>query len=80
MLHIPALWHFDISVIYPQGFHIVKFVEMPQYFIWQQYLWNIALQLAVSCSAYKLRYVVQVLTAGEKNNCETGLFQDMAKI
>ena len=25
MLHIPALWYVDISVIYPQGFYEVKF-------------------------------------------------------
>ena len=41
--------------------------------MWQQYLWNIAIQLAVGCSAYKLIYFVWVLTAREKNNCETGL-------
>ena len=41
------------------------------------YLWNIAIQCsncyAVGCSAYKLIYIVLVLTAREKNNCETGL-------
>ena len=28
MLHIPASWHFDISVIYPQWLHRVKFVTL----------------------------------------------------
>ena len=37
-----------------------------RYFIKQKYLWNIAIQLAVGCSAYKLIYVVWVLTAREK--------------
>ena len=31
ILHIPTSWHFDISVIYPQGFHRVKVVELPPY-------------------------------------------------
>ena len=26
MLHIPALWYFDISITYPKGLHRVKFV------------------------------------------------------
>ena len=32
---------------------------------------------AVGCSAYKLIYAVRVLTAREKNNCETGLLDPM---
>ena len=32
MLHTPALWNFDISAIYPQGFHRVKFVVILPYF------------------------------------------------
>ena len=38
-------------------------------------MWNIAIQLTVGCSAYKLIYVVWVLTARENNNCETGLLK-----
>ena len=75
MLHIPASWYFDISVVYHKDF-IVKFLKIPQYFTLQQYLWNVAIQMAVGCSAYKLMYVVWVLTAREKNNCETGLLPD----
>ena len=70
MLHTPALWHFDISVIFRQGFHRVKFVIVPPYFVWQQYLWNIAIQLAVGCSAYKLIYLVWVAHHQGKNNWE----------
>ena len=33
-----------------------------------------ATQPAVGCSVYKLIYVVQLLTARGKSNCETGLF------
>ena len=32
----------------------------------QQYLWNIAIQTAVGCSAYNLTYVVRMLTARGK--------------
>ena len=56
----------------PKDF-IVKFVMIPQYFIQQQYLWNIVKQLAVGCFADKLIYVVRVRTAREKHNCETRL-------
>ena len=49
MLHIPALWYFGTSVTYPPRFHRVKLVVIPPRFIWQQYLWNIAIQLAVGC-------------------------------
>ena len=60
--HIVAFWYISK---YPKDF-IVKFVIIPQYFIKQQYLWNIAIQRAVGCSAYKLIYVVRVLNAREK--------------
>ena len=33
MLHTPAPWHFDISVIYSQGFHSVTFIMITSYFI-----------------------------------------------
>ena len=36
MLYTPAPWHFDISVIYPQGSHTLKCVMVPPYFIKQQ--------------------------------------------
>ena len=49
MLHLPALWHFDTSVTYPQWFRRVKFVVIPPRFVKQQYLWNIAIQPAVGC-------------------------------
>ena len=49
MLHIHALWYFVISVIYPQGFHRVKFVMITPCFVKQQYFWNIAIQPAVGC-------------------------------
>ena len=65
MLHIPASWHFDMSIIYPQGFRGVNFFIILKYVIKQQYLWNIAIQLAVGCSAYELIYFVRVLTARE---------------
>ena len=32
MLHIPTLWYFDISEIYPHGFRRVKFVIIPPCF------------------------------------------------
>ena len=34
---------------------------------------------AVGCSAYKLIYVVRVLNAGEKSNCETGILDPLEK-
>ena len=49
VLHIPALWYFGTSVIYPPWFRIVKLVVIPPRFIQQQYLWNIAIQPAVGC-------------------------------
>ena len=49
MLHTPALWYFDKSVICPHKFCGVKFVIIPQYFVKQQYFWNIALQRSVDC-------------------------------
>ena len=61
-----AIFYFDISVIYLQGFHIVKFVIIPPYFILQQYLWNIAIQPAVGCCAYKVIYFVFLLIARGK--------------
>ena len=44
--HIPTLWYFDTSVTYPIDF-AVKFVLIPPRFIYQQHLWNIAIQPAV---------------------------------
>ena len=41
-----AFWH--ISNI-SQWFHRVKFVTIPARFVCQQYLWNIGIQLTVSC-------------------------------
>ena len=49
MLHIPALWYFDISVIRPHRFRRLKFAIMPPCFVYHQYLWNIALQPSVGC-------------------------------
>ena len=49
MLHLPALWYFDTLVIYPQWFRRVKFVVIPPCFVYQQYLWNIAIQPVVGC-------------------------------
>ena len=49
VLHIPALWYFGTSSIYPPWFHRVKSVVIPLHFILQQYLWNIAIQPAVGC-------------------------------
>ena len=48
MHHIPALWYFDISVIYPIDF-VVKFVIIPPCFLKQQHLWNIAIQPGIGC-------------------------------
>ena len=50
-----AFWY--ISNI-PPRFYWNKFVIIPLYFIWQPYLWNIAIQPTDGCSAYKLMYVV----------------------
>ena len=50
MLHIPALWYFDIKAIYLQGCCRVKFVIIPPGFVMQQYLWNIAIQPEVGCN------------------------------
>ena len=72
MLHIPTLWYFDISEIYPHGFRRVKFVIIPPCFGQQHYLWNITLQPEVGfynmwanicCSGYSL--------LEEKNHCST---------
>ena len=41
MLHMPDLWYYDTSVIYPQGFRRIKFVITPPRFVYQQYLWNV---------------------------------------
>ena len=49
MLHIPALWYFNISVTYPQWFQRVKFALILPRFVQQQYLWNNAIQPAVGC-------------------------------
>ena len=49
MLYLPALWYFDTLVTYIQWFRRVKFVVIPPRFVKQQYLWNIAIQPAVSC-------------------------------
>ena len=49
MLHIPALWYFGTSVTYPPWLRRVKLVVIPPRFLKQQYLWNIAIQLAVGC-------------------------------
>ena len=49
MLHIPALWYFDTSVIYLQWFRRVRFVVLTPRFVWPQYLWNIAIQPAAGC-------------------------------
>ena len=65
---------FWTPVTYPQWIRRAKLVVIPPHFVWQQYLWNIAIQPAVGC--YNLwanlrcwRYV----PLGEKY-CETGLF------
>ena len=57
VLPIPALWYFGTSVTYPPPpppppppwFRKVKLVVIPTRFIYQQYLWNIAIQPAVGC-------------------------------
>ena len=45
----PSLWYFDTSVTYPQWCRGVKFVIIPPHFVWQQYLWNVAIPQAVGC-------------------------------
>ena len=45
----PHCGYFDISVTYLQIFRWVKFVVIPPRFVWQLYLWNIAIQQAVGC-------------------------------
>ena len=47
MLHLPTLWYFGTSVTYPHFYRRVKFVVIPPRFVYQQYLWNIAIQPAV---------------------------------
>ena len=49
MLHIPALWYFDTSEIYPQWFRCSQICCNTTTFVWGPYLWNIALQPAVDC-------------------------------
>ena len=49
MLHIPALWYFDISVTYPQGFYGQICYNTPMFYIIAIHLWNIAIQLRVGC-------------------------------
>ena len=77
MLHIPALWYFDILVIYPHWFPRVKFVMMPYTptpcFV-QQYLWSIAIQAAVGC--YNLWAEMRCLGGSPLggNRCGTWLF------
>ena len=67
MLHIPTLWYFDISVIFLQGFHRIKFVITPPCFTQQQYLRNIAIQLAAGWSnLWANRELFRLLTAGGK--------------
>ena len=44
MLHIPALWYFDI---YTHGYSREKHVIISPCLVLQEYLWNIALQLSV---------------------------------
>ena len=59
MLHIPVLWYFDTSVIYPQWFRRVKFVIIPPRLhcsiIWEISLYN--WQLVVI--TYELKYVAR---------------------
>ena len=38
-----------VTVTYTQWFHRVKFVVIPPCFVWQQYLWNIAIKRTVGC-------------------------------
>ena len=76
MLHIPALWYFDIPVIYPHRFHRVEFVIKPPWIVWQQYLWNIALQPSVGCyNVWANLHYSGCSPSGEKNHCETGLIK-----
>ena len=49
VLHIPALWYFGTSVTYRPWLRIVKLVVIAPRFVLQQYLWNIATQLAIGC-------------------------------
>ena len=71
---IVVFWHIGNQITYPRWFRRVKFVVIPPRFVWQQYLWNIAIQPAVGrynswanlrCSSCSL--------LGEKNLCEMGL-------
>ena len=71
MFHIPALWYFGISVIYPQGFRRVKFVIIPPCFIKQQYLLKVVIQAEVRCIWANSR-CTGCSPLGE-THCETGL-------
>ena len=49
MLHIPPLWYYDISMLYPERLHRVKVVMIPASFVQQQYLSSITIKPAVGC-------------------------------
>ena len=73
LLHLPALWSFDISVICPYRVRTVKFILICPCFVWQQYLWNIAIQPSVSCDNVELIHVVGAAHRLGKNLCEMGV-------
>ena len=73
MLHLPALWCFDTSVTYPQLFRRVKFVVIPPCFVWQQYLWNIAIQSALGCKSPWANLRCSSCSPLGENLCEMGL-------
>ena len=74
-VHTPAPRNPDISVIYPQGFHRLKLVIIPPYFIKQQYLWNITIQPILFCLEANM-CCSDCSPIGE-NDCETGLLDDI---
>ena len=71
MLHTPAPWHFDISVIYPKHSYSQIYYNTPILFI--AVIFVTYCYTAVSCSAYKLIYVVRAAHHKGKNNSEKGL-------
>ena len=74
MLHIPALWYFGISVICTHRFRRVRLVIIPPCFVWQQYLWNIALQPSVGCYKAWVNSRYKGCSPLGENHCEVGLF------
>ena len=68
MLDIPTLSYFNTSVVKPTWLRGVKFVRIPAHLVYQQYLWNIAVQSAVGCYnlLFNIRCSIGLLTARGK--------------